>query len=205
MKSKIFAAMLAAGLSAALVPVATHSAAAGEVLNRLRSHGLGKWVDKYVEEDKSGKTHYKQAKEDTWSQEYYDSKTGNWTGKRYNDEPSTAEVKKTPKKGNVALSSKKSQTSVRTAGTSYKSYKKKYVKTETSEVTGTGSVQAADPVKSDPPVIENKTENKSPETPLMPAAKTSVQGALTPPATVVAAAPELYGPPAPDDFGPSIN
>lgn len=199
MQIKSVAAMAIAAFSALLAPAFGQSAEAGEVLDRLRSHGLGKWVDKYVDEDKSGTVRYKRAKQDTWSQDYYDSTTGKWTGKKYEGEQATGEANKTSKKKPVSLSSRKSSTSLRTAGAT-QSFRKKKIKDTASETLSAAPAAAAEPVKFEWPVIDDRT----PETPAAPLSNSSVQGALAQPNAVVSVA-DTYGPPAPADLGPAVH
>ncbi len=59
-------AMVAAGF-AMMVAAIPGSAQAGSVVDDLRSRGLGKWVDRYVEEDDKGKVSYKSSKSTTSS------------------------------------------------------------------------------------------------------------------------------------------
>jgi hypothetical protein len=198
MKLNSVAAIAIAAFSAFLAPAGGQSAFAGEILDRLRSHGLGKWVDKYVEEDKSGAVRYKRAKQDTWSQDYYDSTTGKWTGKKHNGEQTTGDAKTTSKKKPLSLSSRKSSTSFRTAVASHSSKKKK-IKDTASESLSAAPAAAAEPIKTEPPAVENK----SPETPATPLSKPTAQGTLVP-TTALASVGETNGPQAPDDLGPAV-
>ena len=199
MKLKSVAALALAACAALLAPAQVQSAEAGEVLDRLRSHGLGKWVDKYVDEDKSGKVRYKRASEDKWSKDYYDSTTGTWTGKHFNGEHDASEVTKTAKKKPVALSSKKSSTTLRTAGSTH-SYKKKKLKDLASESVPVAPAAAAEPIEPELPSKDVKSPELTPESPL---SKPTVQGALAAPA-MVASVPELYGPPVPDALSAAV-
>lgn len=199
MKLKSVAAIAIAAFSAFLAPGGGQSALAGEILDRLRSHGLGKWVDKYVEEDKSGMVRYKRAKQDTWSQDYYDSTTGKWTGKKHNAEQATGDVKPTSKKKPLSLSSRKSSTSLRTAEASHLSKKKK-IKDTASETLSAAPAAAGEPIKTEAPAVENN----SPETPATPLSKPSAQGTLVP-TTGLASVAETNGTQAPGDVGPAVH
>lgn len=198
MTTEMLCAVLASG---AMVLLAPPSAEASEVLNRLRSHGLGKWVDKYVEEDKSGKMLYKPASQDNFSANYYDSKTGKWTGKKdgvgLEKTPSAAAAKKVSskpvKKDTVSLSSGKASTTTRMAANTTSKRKKWPRSTDVAANHHTATPYSA--VASN--AVAEKAEAKAPDTQIEPAVNPNVQNsAASEPVSV--ATPEMYGPPSPE-------
>ena len=175
----VFAGLLAAAAYVAFVPA---KAEASEVLNRLRSHGLGKWVDEYVKEDSSGKVRYKGAKQDTYSSEYYNNKTGKWTGKKYD-----GEVKST------STSTRKSSTKETASLKSTKTYAGKSFGSKTN-VAEKSTIRKSS---------TSKTYQKYVKPDASPAIEPSVapQREKTPAkVTAEATAPEMYGPPAPAEL-----
>ena len=175
----VFAGLLAAAAYVAFVPA---KAEASEVLDRLRSHGLGKWVDEYVKEDSSGKVQYKGSKHDTYSGEYYNNKTGKWTGKKYDGEvkSTSTSTRKSSTKETASLKSTKTY-----AGKSFGS-KTNVAEKSTIRKSSTGKTYQKYVKPDASPAIEPSVAPQR--------EKTSAK------VTADATAPELYGPPAPAEL-----
>lgn len=101
------------GAAAALVAMAgalsagTGAAEAGW-RDHAKKHGAGFYVEKYADQYVTQDNKYKGSKHDTHSGEYYNTKTGKWTGKKYDGEYSSSSEqgnKASPKKAGASAAS----------------------------------------------------------------------------------------------------
>ncbi len=154
-------------------------------------YGGGSYVDKYandyVGEDKNGKTYYKGSKHDKYSGEYYNNKTGKWTGKKdYDGEYGGKSSKE------YSSNSSKSKSSTASAG-SAKPTAAKTVSAKPAATTTYSASQKSSKVVAKAPV-EAADDLEAGTPPAMVAPKK-----LGPQARL-AAEGELYGPPMPAEF-----
>ena len=153
-------------------------------------YGGGYYVDKYandyVGEDKNGKTYYKGSKHDKYSGEYYNNKTGKWTGKKdYNGEWGGKSSKE------YSSNSSKSKSSTASVGSAKKTASAKPASTTVYSASSAG--QKTSKVVTKAPV-EAAGDLEAGTPPAMVAPKK-----LGPQARL-AAEGELYGPPMPAEF-----
>ena len=180
-------------------------------------YGGGNYVDKYandyVGEDKNGKTYYKGSKHDTYSGEYYNNKTGKWTGKHYDGKhggPASTEYS-----SNGTKKSKSNTASVRSnsAGSS-KTYAKASTGGTTAKVVsqkpGAAKTYAAKPATAGVKPVSNETMVSKKAVTKSPVDEVDAEGAdaleaapapkgVKPQARLLPEA-EMYGPPMPPEF-----
>jgi hypothetical protein len=180
MKFNVTSAAAAALATAALFTLPLGAAEARSWRSYVDQYGGGKWVDKYVEEDKNGNVRYKGSKNDTWSGEYYDSKTGKWTGKKYDGESSSkssskASSTRSAKRGTTTLKSAKSNTTSASskAALAKVTESKKAAPQEATQASGSEDATSTGPAYAAGPALPQSSEGQMYGPPAPPELKTS--------------------------------
>lgn len=158
---------------------------------------VDKYASKYVGEDKNGHTYYKGSKHDKWSGEYYNNKTGKWTGKTYDGEwggkssstkfSSKSSGSDAPAVKSGSAGSKKTN-AAKTTSSNTAPVKTGVIKSDA----GSGSSTAVRTVKKAAPEVE-PAEAQSPPAEATPKKGPAPQAKLVPQA-------EVYGPPMPPAY-----